>query len=97
MPRSASSAPYNQASQYIEGTYVYNNTEGYIQDNWKVTSKLTLDYGVRFVHQQPQYDKLGRRRTSCPTSGRSSQAPALYRRRLRERRDARARARTARR
>src|SRR4051794_5296162 len=36
---------YNQFSQYVEGQFVYNNTEGYIQDNWKATSKLALDYG----------------------------------------------------
>ena len=30
---------YNQASAYVEGTYVYNNTEGYIQDNWKVNEQ----------------------------------------------------------
>ena len=38
---------YNQVSRYIEGQYIYNNTEGYVQDNWKVNNKLTLDYGVR--------------------------------------------------
>src|SRR6185295_15355552 len=50
---------FNQLSTYIEGSYVYNNTEGYIQDNWKLSGRMTLDYGVRFVHQQPQYDELG--------------------------------------
>ena len=50
---------YAQASKYVEGSFVYNNTEAYIQDNWKVTNNLTLDYGVRFVHQQPQYRRQG--------------------------------------
>ena len=45
---------YNQLSRYIEGRYVYDNTEGYVQDNWKASNNLTLDYGVRLVHQQPQ-------------------------------------------
>lgn len=69
---------YNQGSTYIEGTYVYNNTEGYIQDNWKVSRKLTLDYGIRFVHQQPQYDKLGQASNFLPEKYAIGQAPALY-------------------
>ena len=49
---------YAQASRYVEGTFKYNNIEGYVQDNWKVNNQLTLDYGVRFVHAQPQHDSL---------------------------------------
>src|SRR5262249_54261346 len=69
---------YNQASKYVEGVFVYNNTEGYIQDNWRVRSRLTLDYGVRLVHQQPQYDTLGQASNFLPGSWLPGQAPALY-------------------
>ena len=69
---------FNQFSQYVEGQFVYNNTEGYVQDNWKVTNKLTLDYGVRFVHQQPQYDQLGQASNFLPDKYTINTAPVLY-------------------
>ena len=69
---------YNQLSRYVEGNYVYNNTEGYIQDNWKVSPRLTLDYGVRLVHQQPQYDVLGQGVNFLPDKWSLSSAPVLY-------------------
>ena len=49
---------YLQASDFIEGQMVYDNTEFYVQDNWKVNNRMTLDYGVRFTRQQPQYDQF---------------------------------------
>ncbi len=69
---------YNQFSRYVEGSFVYDNTEFYVQDNWKVTSRLTLDYGVRFVRQQPQYDKFGQASNFLPEKWASGQAPLLY-------------------
>ena len=69
---------YSQFSRYVEGSFVYDNTEVYVQDNWKVSSRLTLDYGVRFVRQQPQYDKFGQASNFLPEKWTSAEAPLLY-------------------
>ncbi|MBI4889933.1 MAG: carboxypeptidase regulatory-like domain-containing protein [Acidobacteria bacterium] len=47
---------FNQASGYFTGMYRYTNIEWYVQDNWKVNRRLTLDFGIRFQIFQPQYD-----------------------------------------
>ncbi len=69
---------YTQMSRFMEGSFVYNNREAYIQDNWKVNNKLTLDYGMRFVHQQPQYDALLQGSNFLPETWNPSQAPVQY-------------------
>jgi hypothetical protein len=40
-----------------QGQYRSTNVEWFVQDNWKVNQRLTLDYGLRFVWMQPQYDQ----------------------------------------
>src|SRR5262249_3153576 len=69
---------YLQAQNYVETASVYNNTEGYVQDNWRASNRLTLDYGVRFVHQQAQYDKLGQASNFLPDKWSFATAPVLY-------------------
>ena len=77
---------YNQLSRYIEGRYIYDNTEGYVQDNWKVNNKLTLDYGVA-AGAPAAAVRLARPGVELP-AGRMEHGPgaAALRRRLRQRR-----------
>ena len=69
---------YLQASKFIEGNLIYNQMEFFLQDNWKVNNRLTLDYGMRFVHQQPQYDKFLQMSNFFPDQWQASAAPVLY-------------------
>jgi hypothetical protein len=65
-------------SRFIEGSMIYNQIEFYLQDNWKVNNRLTLDYGMRFVNQQPQHDKFGQMSNFFPELWKKTDAPQLY-------------------
>ena len=47
---------FSQSTARPIGQFRYNQLEFYAQDTWKVTSRLTLDYGMRFAWIPPQYD-----------------------------------------
>lgn len=45
-----------QSNQVLNGMYRSWNVEWYLQDSWHVTSKLSVEYGLRFYWVQPQFD-----------------------------------------
>jgi hypothetical protein len=47
---------FSQSTARPLGKFRYNQLEFFVQDTWKVTSRLTLDYGMRFVWMPAQYD-----------------------------------------
>lgn len=50
---------WDQATNNPDGQWRYTNYEWYAQDSWKVTRKLTLNYGARFAHLPPWYEARG--------------------------------------
>ena len=50
---------YQQINQDPLPNYPYTNFEFYAQDTWKVSSRLTLNYGLRVAFIKPFHDSLG--------------------------------------
>jgi hypothetical protein len=69
----------SQSSSRPIGFFRYTNLEFYAQDTWKVTPRLTLDFGMRFAWYQPQYDAKDQLAIFDPGSFDSANAVRLYR------------------
>jgi len=70
---------YTQAQEKITSNWFYQDISFYVQDTWKVTSNLTLDYGLRVSHFQPTYDKEERLSVFDPDLYDPARAVRLYR------------------
>jgi Carboxypeptidase regulatory-like domain len=56
----------------------YWEVEFYVQDNFRLTRRLTLDYGMRFYHQTPQVDVNNTFSNFVPSKYSKSAIPRIY-------------------
>jgi hypothetical protein len=70
---------YTEASFNNVNNVSYNTYEGFLQDDWKINKRLTLNYGMRFTHFQPWVDRTGNGFPIFnPSEYSSSASPLVY-------------------
>jgi outer membrane receptor protein involved in Fe transport len=70
---------YAEGSRRMNGDWWFWNVEWYAQDNWRVSNRLTLDFGARFYHLPAVTDNNGVMATFYPSLYNPAKAPAIYR------------------
>jgi len=70
---------YTEASSGREGWFRFTQAEFYAADNWKISTRLTLDLGLRYMLLQPQYAALQNAVVFAPRFYDSSKAPVVNR------------------
>ncbi|HWR53796.1 MAG TPA: TonB-dependent receptor [Bryobacteraceae bacterium] len=69
---------YTEASAAPFGQFRASNIEWYVQDNWRVTKRLTLDFGMRLYAMPAMREINHNSATWDPTLFQPSQSPVMY-------------------
>jgi hypothetical protein len=59
---------YQEGKPIVTPEYRNHSVDWFVQDNWKVSRRLTLDFGVRFYWIQPYYEASGNRSSFVPAN-----------------------------
>ncbi len=70
---------YSEGTARVNGDWHFSNLEFYVQDNWRVSRRLTLDLGLRLYHIPPQTDTNLTIATFDPGQFTAANIPVLYR------------------
>lgn len=71
-------ASYTETSRRNDTRQLFWNAEWYLQDNWVLTKRFTVDLGVRFYHMPPIRELNNLAATFDPALYEPRKAPALY-------------------
>ncbi len=69
---------YGEATNRAVPNVHFTELDWYIQDSWRVSKHLTVDYGLRFVHESPVVDTSGTYSDFYSQLWNPAQAPVLY-------------------
>jgi hypothetical protein len=70
---------YSEALNRPQSNYLFNNTEWFVNDDWKVRRNFSVSWGVRFYHDPAQYDTRQLIGSFSPTAWNAATAPVLIR------------------
>ena len=70
---------YSEATNRVDYAPITRIVEWFVQDHWKLTSRLSMDVGVRFTYALPQTPNNDNAGNFVPSQFVASQAPVLYR------------------
>jgi hypothetical protein len=69
---------YNENSGHFVYDVYYWNREFYVQDDWRVGKRLTLNLGIRFYNMSPQVDTLKEFSYFDPSQYKRGASPLIY-------------------
>ncbi len=70
---------YAEATARPKGNYLFTNFEFYLQDDWRVSNRLSISVGLRFYRDQPTYEDTNQLASFNPSAYNKANAPVLLR------------------